>query len=203
MKLVERLRAYGRISRQTGAVSLVEVGIVLLATAIMVAMMVPKNDADNTKGTALLSNAKTLADAFVRAKNAMGCYPSLPAVLWSGAQATAANLFCGIDGTQVWDGPYVDAQPTDTANGSIKMASVAPSVRAIIAREATPATGLGTYYFLHVNGVPNGVVLAALQKCNGSKDTTATFSAGNCRGTLGSGGTELGTFDYKIEETAS
>ncbi|TAL56920.1 type II secretion system protein [Pandoraea sp.] len=192
----------GRRALQRGF-TLVEMLMVMAVIAVVTAMIAIAYNGSSSKGLAMVSDAQTLAQGFLRAKQDMGCYPNAPSVLWSGTLATAGNMVCGVDGTQVWDGPYVNALPTDAATGDVELPGVSAGVLATIASEATPATSLGVYYFIHVIDVPNDIVTAALLKCNGSKATTATFQQGSCRGTLGAGAGALGTFDYKIEETSS
>lgn len=198
----QRAARRGRRAAQRGF-TLVEILMVMAVIAVITAMLAIAYNGNDSKGLALVSDAQTLAQGFMRAKQDMGCYPNAPSVLWSGTLATAGNMYCGVDGTQVWDGPYVNALPTDAATGDVQLPGVSAGVLATIGSEATPATGLGVYYFVHVIDVPNDIVTAALLKCNGSKSATATFGQGSCRGTLGTGAGSLGTFDYKIEEASS
>jgi type II secretory pathway pseudopilin PulG len=195
-----RLQHTSSRSIQQGA-TLAEVAIIIGVLAVLATLIVSSFSGDGTKATVLIQNMRTLSDGMLRAKADIGCFPNQPTVLWRQAQAVAANTFCGIDGVQTWNGPYLSSQPIDSGTGAILMPAVGGDVAATIAREATPDDGLGWYYYIRAEHVPNPVIIAALQKCNGGKDAAATFETGTCRGALGSGSAELGTFDMKTEES--
>lgn len=156
---------------------------------------------DKSRATALNTSMDSVAGAMERAKADMGCYPSVPGVLWDSTQATAANMYCGLSGLVTWSGPYLKKSPTDTTGANLMIPTQGDTAYITIAREATASTGLGYNYYIRAANIPNAVITKALQVCNGKEDATVTFSNAKCRATLGTGSTSSGTFDRLVEES--
>jgi prepilin-type N-terminal cleavage/methylation domain-containing protein len=191
----------GRNALQRGF-TLVEIMVVIGIMAILSAVVMMTASTDSSKATALFASMTTTSDSLERMKMDVGCYPTDMSALWVRANASAANMWCGQDGTSAWDGAYLKTAPFDTTNQAIEVSNIAPNAEIAFSREAGGSNGF--YYFLHGTALPNAIVLDALLKCNGSNSTAATFSTGKCRGTLGGGGAAAtGTFDLMVEDAAS
>jgi prepilin-type N-terminal cleavage/methylation domain-containing protein len=193
-----------RVKKQRG-VTLVEVMIVVGILGIFGAFMMSKQDTSNSKATRLYGDMNTAKAALIRAKMDMGAFPSNLTALWLKTNATAANMFGGLNGTTSWNGAYMEQQPVDSSN-AIKNPSVSDAVIFNISREAAaPATNGGNYtwvYYLRASNVPNAVINKVLKQCTGSEDATAvTFVNATCRATLGTGATEYGTVDVRVDDS--
>lgn len=190
-----------RPDRRQGGFTLVEIMVVIGILAILSAIVMSTASTDSSKATALFSSMQTTSDSLERMKMDTGCYPTSMQVLWTKANATSSNMYCGQDSTTTWDGPYLKPMPFSSTNLAIQMMSVAPSAMYTFSRETGGNNGY--YYFLHATNLPTGIVQLALQKCNGSNATSATFSTGKCRGTTSTSSTASGTLDLLVEDAAS
>jgi prepilin-type N-terminal cleavage/methylation domain-containing protein len=172
------------------------VGVTILAIiAIGISSVV---STDSTKGTKVIENANNIKSALLRMKADTGTFPSNLSALWTRANATATNMYSGQDQQNAWGGPYLGSQNVDT-NNAILFPTIADGVNVQIAREA--GINFARLYYVRTSNVPNAIILEALKKCNGTPDTTRTFANSNCRAAPGTGTTEVGTFDMKVEET--
>jgi Tfp pilus assembly protein PilE len=179
------------------------IGVVILG--ILGAIVLGQYSGDSSKAVSLFTSMANTADSLNRMKADTGSYPTRLAVLWNRTQATAANSYSGLAGTNSWGGPYLEAQAVDATSGAMLLGAIGDGVQVTIAREA--GGNLGFYYYLRASNITNAIISEALKKCNGSDATTATFAAGKCRATPGaaatenSPGSEIGTFDLKIAES--
>lgn len=189
-----------RHQSQYGA-TLIEVLIVITILGLLVGGIASVVKTDRSKATGMLTSMSAMSTAMQRAKADMGCYPKIPGALWDGTQPTATNMFCGLAGLVTWAGPYLEKAPVDSTNAQLLTPKYGDSSYITINREATPAGGLGWYYYLRANNIQNAVITEALQVCNGKTDSSVTFSTAKCRATPGTGGTEVGTFDLIVEES--
>lgn len=188
-------------SRSQRGYSTTELMIYIAIVGIMLGAIFPTLSTDKSRATSMATTMSNMASAMQRAKADMGCYPKVPGALWDPTQPTATNMYCGLAGLVTWAGPYINKAPVDSTGAQLQIPTIGDSAYVTINREATPAGGLGWYYYLRANNIPNTVISNALQVCNGKTDSTVTFSNAKCRGTPGTGGTEIGTFDMIIEES--
>lgn len=182
-------------------ISSVELMITIAIIGIMAGAIFSTVSTDKSRATSMTTTMSNMASSMQRAKADMGCYPKSPASLWDSTQPTATNMYCGLSGLVTWSGPYLNKAPLDSTGAQLQIPTINDAAYVTINREATPAGGLGWYYYLRANSIPNPVISNALQVCNGKTDSTATFSNAKCRATLGTGGTETGTFDMLVEES--
>jgi prepilin-type N-terminal cleavage/methylation domain-containing protein len=198
---------YGLRASQSGF-SLVEISVALAVLAIIGAAIYTEFSTDSTKGQRLFTDMKTIADASNIAASDMGAIPSNLTVLWTQANATAANMFDAVTATNSWHGPYVRPQQVDTSsppNVLIKAVNDALSIN--ISREAASAANGGNYnwiYYLRASSVPNSIIAEAMKKCTGvdiQTSTAPTFANSLCRATLGTGASASGTFDMRIADS--
>ena len=181
--------------------TLLEILIVVALIGILVGGIAQMVKTDRTTATTMLTSMSGLSSAMQRAKANMGCYPKVPGALWDSTLPTATNMYCGLPGLVTWAGPYLEKQPVDSTGAQLQTPKYGDSSYITINREATPAGGLGWYYYLRANNIQNAVISEALQVCNGKTDCSVTFSTAKCRATPGTGGVEIGTFDVLVEES--
>jgi len=195
-------KAQGRRSlKAQRGLSVTELMIYIAIVGIMLGSIFSMLSTDKSRATSLNTTMSNMASSMQRAKADMGCYPKVPGALWDGTQPTATNMYCGLPGLVTWSGPYLNKAPVDSTGAQMQVPTIGDSAYVTINREATPAGGLGWYYYLRANNIPNEVIQNALQVCNGKMDATVTFSNAKCRGALGTGGTATGTFDLLVEES--
>lgn len=190
-----------RCHRSQRGFTLLETVIVVAIIGIMLAAIVQMVKTDRSKATSMLTSISSMSSAMQRAKADMGCYPKVPGALWDSTLPTGTNMYCGLPGLVTWAGPYLEKQPVDSTGAQLQTPKYGDSSYITINREATPAGGLGWYYYLRANNIQNAVISEALQVCNGKTDSSVTFSTAKCRATLGTGGVEIGTFDVLVEES--
>ncbi len=190
-----------RRHRSQRGFTLLEVMIVVAIIGILIGGIAQMVKTDRTTATTMLTSMSGLSSAMQRAKANMGCYPKVPGALWDSTLPTATNMYCGLPGLVTWAGPYLEKQPVDSTGAQLQTPKYGDSSYITINREATPAGGLGWYYYLRANNIQNAVISEALQVCNGKTDSSVTFSTAKCRATLGTGGVEIGTFDVLVEES--
>ncbi len=178
-----------------------EILVAITIIGIMLAAMSGMVKTDRSKATSMMSSMSSMSSAMQRAKADMGCYPKVPGALWDSTLPTGTNMYCGLPGLVTWAGPYLEKQPVDSTGAQLQTPKYGDSSYITINREATPAGGLGWYYYLRANNIQNAVISEALQVCNGKTDSSVTFSTAKCRATLGTGGVEIGTFDVLVEES--
>lgn len=184
-----------------GGFTTTEILVSITIIGIMLAAMSGMVKTDRSKATSMMSSMSSMSSAMQRAKADMGCYPKVPGALWDSILPTATNMYCGLPGLVTWAGPYLEKQPVDSTGAQLQTPKYGDSSYITINREATPAGGLGWYYYLRANNIQNAVISEALQVCNGKTDSSVTFSTAKCRATLGTGGVEIGTFDVLVEES--
>lgn len=189
------------LHRSQRGFSTTELMIYIAIVGIMLGAIFSTLSTDKSRATSMATTMSNMASAMQRAKADMGCYPKVPGALWDPTAPTATNMYCGLAGLVTWAGPYINKAPVDSTGAQLQIPTIGDSAYVTINREATPAGGLGWYYYLRANNIPNTVISNALQVCNGKTDSTVTFSNAKCRGTPGTGGTEIGTFDMIIEES--
>lgn len=190
-----------RRHRSQRGFTLLEVMIVVALIGILIGGIAQMVKTDRTTATSMLTSMSGLSSAMQRAKANMGCYPKVPGALWDSTLPTATNMYCGLAGLVTWAGPYLEKQPVDSTGAQLQTPKYGDSSYITINREATPAGGLGWYYYLRANNIQNAVISEALQVCNGKTDSSVTFSTAKCRATPGTGGVEIGTFDVLVEES--
>ena len=184
--------------KKQGGFTLIELLVGVVIIAILTVVVASNVSTDGTKATKVLENATSIKSAILRGKADMGTMPNNLTVLWTRASATAANMYSGQDSTNSWNGPYLASQNVD-ANNRILFPTISDGVIVAIDREA--GINMARMYFLRTSNLPNPVIIEAMKKCNGTPDVTRTFANSNCRAAPGTGTTEVGTFDVKIEET--
>lgn len=204
--VVRALRAqqYLKIKKQRG-MTLIELMVVVGIIGVIAAIFAGTADTSNSKATRLYSDMTTIKNASLRAKMDMGAIPSNLTALWTRTNATSANMFGGTNGTTSWGGPYMEQQTVNSSNAVIDSA-VSDAVTITINREAAAAaTNGGNYtwvYYLRASNVPNAIIRKALKQCAGSEDATATtFLNASCRATLGTGSSEFGTVDLRVDDS--
>lgn len=190
-----------RQHRSQRGVTMIEMMVVIAIMGIMIGAIVQMVKTDRSKATSMLASMSSMSSAMQRAKADIGCYPKVPGALWDSTLPTATNMYCGLAGLVTWAGPYLEKQPVDSTGAQLQTPKYGDSSYITINREATPAGGLGWYYYLRANNIQNAVISEALQVCNGKTDSSVTFSTAKCRATLGTGGVEIGTFDVLVEES--
>ncbi len=192
------------IKKQRG-MTLIELMVVVGIIGVIAAIFAGTADTSNSKATRLYSDMTTIKNASLRAKMDMGAIPSNLTALWTRTNATSANMFGGTNGTTSWSGPYMEQQTVNSSNAVIDSA-VSDAVTITINREAAAAaTNGGNYswvYYLRASNVPNAIIRKALKQCAGSEDATATtFLNASCRATLGTGSSEFGTVDLRVDDS--
>ena len=193
-------RSHTGARRQAGF-SIVEILVIIAVMALMASVYMMSTNTDSSKATALLSSMTTASDSLEHMKMDTGCYPTDPQALWTKSAATSSGMWCGVDATTLWDGPYIKPIPYDSTNEAMQAANVAPSVEITFTRETGGSNGY--YYYLHAENVPSGIVEDALLKCNGAKTVVSTFTDTKCRGSTSTSSTASGTFDLLVEDAAS
>lgn len=193
-----------QVHKQRG-LSMIELMVVVAILGILSAFTMSKMDTSTSKATRLFNDMSTTKGALLRAKMDMGAFPTNLTALWVKANASAANMYGGLNGTASWNGAYMESQPVDSSN-AIKSVSIADTATFNISREAAAAaTNGGNYtwvYFLRANNVPNPIIYKFLKQCAGSEDATAiTFVNAPCRATPGTGSTEYGTVDLRVDDS--
>jgi len=186
--------------KHPGGFTLVELAIVIAILALLgVGIYVFTDIGGRGKAVTLLNFMQQTGGAMQRMKADTGCQTQRLAGLWANANNTAANTFCGVaiaDGA--WRGPYMKPFSIDTTSNAGVLDNIVSGARLSVNREAG---GIGQRYFLRTANVPNDLVIQALQECNGSTATNASFDTNKCRGAPGTGATGNGTFDYLYDET--
>lgn len=186
-------------SAQSGF-TLIEILVALaLITLLAVGIALSFNGA-RSRAQTLLQTMSELASANVRLKNDTGCYADQPVLLIDStvASTTAAN-FCAKSLVNTWNGPYVAAFQISGTN--VDLDKVADGVAVDFAQVKSLAGGAfgtaGKKYTVSATGVPEDVVKAALQECNGvDTDATDYQNGRKCIGTAASG-----TFSMLFDET--
>lgn len=196
-----------RRSAQSGF-SLVEISIALAVLAIIGALIYTEFSTDSTKGQRLFSDMHTISDAAKIGATDMGSLPKNLTVLWTQANATAANMWDDVTATNTWHGPYIKPQLVDSATPpNIQIRAVNDALTINIAREAASAANGGNYtwvYYLRASNVPNRIIGEAMKKCTGvdiATSTAPTFVNSECRATPGTGAAASGTFDVRISDS--
>lgn len=204
-KTPEKSHKQSRRAHKQRGMSMIELMVVVAILGILAAFAMAKMDTSSSKATRLFNDMSTTKGALLRAKMDMGAFPTNLTALWVKANASAANMYGGLNGTTSWNGAYMESQPVDSSN-AIKSVSIADTATFNISREAAAAaTNGGNYtwvYFLRANNVPNPIIYKFLKQCAGSEDATAvTFVNAPCRATLGTGSTEYGTVDLRVDDS--
>jgi prepilin-type N-terminal cleavage/methylation domain-containing protein len=145
-------------------------------------------DPSNAKATALVSASQDYANAFMRAKAEMPCYPTRMDALF--VRASANVSFCGQDLTTMWNGRYAQVANVDAA-GNILMNNIGVGAVMSIVQVVD---AVGTHYFIQVTNVPNDVLTKAISQCNGG-----TGATGKCVSAPGAGGS--GQFQLEFDLT--
>lgn len=202
-QVASKLR-FKKLKNQRGF-SLIEIMIAVGVLGVLAAFMMSKMDTSSSKATRLYNDMMTTKSALVRAKMDMGAIPSNLTALWNRSNATGVNMFGGLGSTTSWNGPYMEPQPVDSSN-AIRDSAVSDSVIFNITREAAAAsTNGGNYtwvYYLRAYNVPNAVIYKVLKQCAGSEDaSTVSFVTAPCRATPGTGGTEFGSVDIRVDDS--
>ena len=194
----------GRLEKERG-MTMIELMVVVAILGILAAFAMAKMDTSTSKATRLYNDMSTTKGALLRAKMDMGAFPTNLTALWIKANASAANMYGGLNGTTSWNGAYMEPQPVDSSN-AVKSVAIADTTIFNITREAaSAATNGGNYtwvYYLRATNVPNTIIYKFLKQCAGSEDaTTVTFVNAPCRATPGTGSTEYGTVDLRVDDS--
>jgi prepilin-type N-terminal cleavage/methylation domain-containing protein len=199
-----RLRTPRATLRTQRGMTLIEIMVVIAVLGLLAGVFMSQYSGDKSKATRLLTNMKTVSTATNRAKMDMGGIPNRLSVLWNRTDATAGNMFNGIAGTNSWAGPYMERQPVDASN-NIQEQAIGDATTISIAREAASVSNGGNYtwvYYLRASNVPNAIITEYVKTCSNTDTVaSATFANGQCRATLGTGATEVGTVDFKIADS--
>jgi prepilin-type N-terminal cleavage/methylation domain-containing protein len=194
----------GRLEKERG-MTMIELMVVVAILGILAAFAMAKMDTSTSKATRLYNDMSTTKGALLRAKMDMGAFPTNLTALWIKANASAANMYGGLNGTTSWNGAYMEPQPVDSSN-AVKSVAIADTTIFNITREAaSAATNGGNYtwvYYLRATNVPNTIIYKFLKQCAGSEDaTTVTFVNAPCRATPGTGSAEYGTVDLRVDDS--
>lgn len=193
-----------RSNKQRGF-TLIELMVIVGVLGVIAAFFTSMADTSSSKATRLYNDMSTTKGALLRAKMDMGAFPTNLTALWVKANASSANMYGGLNGTTSWNGAYMESQPVDSSN-AIKIVAIADTTTFNIGREAaSAATNGGNYtwvYYLRATSVPNTIIYKFLKQCAGSQDATAvTFVNSPCRATPGTGSTEYGTVDLRVDDS--
>lgn len=183
---------------------MIELMVVVAILGVLAAFAMSKMDTSTSKATRLYNDMSTTKGALLRAKMDMGAFPNNLTALWIKANASAANMYGGLNGTASWNGAYMEPQPVDSSN-AVKSVAIADTTIFNITREAAAAaTNGGNYtwvYYLRASNVPNPIIYKFLKVCAGSEDArTVSFVNAPCRATPDTS-TEYGTVDLRVDDT--
>jgi len=188
---------------QRGAFDLMSVLFSVIILGILATIAVSTFSGDTTRATKLLSDVQLYASGMKRIKMDTGCYPMHLQSLKDNSFSASGQNYCGIDISAQWHGPYVEGVQTN-GNGDAVFSDFSSAV-ATIATMPTPATGLGTFYYINVSNIPNSTLAEIGRICNGSKSATGgTFNVSpisSCIINPGSGAGSVGTVQILIEES--
>lgn len=184
--------------RKQKGLTLVELLVVLAIITLLAVAIGAAYDPSRSRAQTLIQVMSELGNGNIRLKNDTGCYVNKPHALYSqDAAGDPSNNYCQRNFGNNWVGPYVTRFPVNT-DGNATLDKVSADVVIEFQRELG---GTGRRYFVRASNVPNDVIRQALQECNGRPNETATFDDSKCKATLGTGSSEVGTFDMLYDET--
>lgn len=187
-------------NRQAGF-TLIELLVGLALLTLLALAVSGAFDGSRSRAQSMIANMTEVSNGNVRVKNDTGCYVNRPSALYNQTDATTSNFnYCGRDFTSTWNGPYVSRFSVD-ADGKAKLDKIGAQVVVSFERENGGFGGTGKRYFVRAANVPNDIIKQAMLACNDSDNMGATFDNNRCRGELGNGATEVGTFDMLYDET--
>lgn len=179
--------------------TLIELLVGLAILSVLALLAVTAFDGARSKAQALIGLMKQVGDANIMLKNDTGCYVKRPDALFNKeAAATAGYNFCGRSFGKTWYGPYLGLQEVNASNGNIRAEKIGAGVEIELDHlDLNP----GRLYYIRAANVPNDIIRQALIECLGDDESNASFPTNKCRATLGSGTSEVGTFDMSYSET--
>jgi prepilin-type N-terminal cleavage/methylation domain-containing protein len=189
-----------KFKKNQGGFTLIEILVALVIITLLVTAIASQVDLSHSRADTLIAQMTDLGNANQRLKADTGCYVNMPQALYDNntAQQTANN-YCGVTFSSQWNGPYVSRFSVSNG-GAAKLDKIAPGATMSFGQEAD--SNGGQIYFVHADGIPADIVKQALQTCNGSNDTSATFENNKCRVSIGGGGgAQLGTVDMLYDQT--
>lgn len=179
--------------------TLIELLVGLAILSVLALLAVTAFDGSRSKAQAMIGLIKQVGDANIMLKNDTGCYVTRPDALFNAdAAATASYNYCGRAFGKSWSRPYLGRQEVNASNGNIRAEKIGSGVEVSLQRENG---GLGRIYFVRAENVPNDILRQALIECVGDDEANVSFPTNKCRASLGSGTSEVGTFDMIYDET--
>jgi prepilin-type N-terminal cleavage/methylation domain-containing protein len=179
--------------------TLIELLVGLAILSVLALLAGNAFDGARSKAQAMLGLMRQVGDANIMLKNDTGCYVNRADALFNAEAAnTASYNYCGRSFGKAWSRPYLGRQEFNSTTGAIRAEKVGSGVEVSLRRENG---GLGRIYFIRAENVPNDVIRQALIECLGDDEGNPSFPANKCRAQLGSGTSEVGTFDMIYDET--
>lgn len=172
-----------------GGFTLVELMVGIIILSILGAVFFVTTNTDKSKATALFANVTKGGSALQLSKADLPCYPKRMDVLNLKAQALAANMFCGVDSTTVWRGPYLTGAAFDAA-GNLDFGALVPTSVGTISTAPNAANGTNDW-FITISKLPSTIENELMAACGAVK----------CISTAPVATATTWTVKYKFDET--